>query len=473
MKQLKLLLLSSMIVFFTACGGGGGSSSSAVVAPLNPATPTVTSLEVTSNYSSAITGTSVQLFARASYSDGKIEDVTQQVKWSSGDETIATINSEGLVSAVREGDVALYAEYENKSSLENIHVVESDIVSIELSVPSKIPNNAKVGIGVIGLQSDGTQIDITRLSSISVLDTSVAYYSEQPEHQVYKRLITTSLGTTGINAVYHNLSAEINFTVVNPTFISGQITTDTVWSEEDSPYVLTDMIQIANGVTVSIQAGSQLYNANKHAINVFGDLNAEGMESSNIYFNCINISPSNNSNTGTSNPGKVNIDFAKMYSGAIYDSAPNAILNIQNSVLDGDFYINHNWSHVDAVWHMEKNIFLINSGMNLRPTGDEDIYITNNLFMDSSKINVSSGHNDVNGIILNYNSFMNTNNEVLVMDNMWGAVKSAEYNYWGTSDENVIESMIHDSTDDLSIVSKVDFEPFLTEPDPDTPIYNP
>jgi hypothetical protein len=46
-------------------------------------------------------------------------------------------------------------------------------------------------------------------------------------------------------------------------------------------------------------------------------------------------------------------------------------------------------------------------------------------------------------------------------------------NFWNTTDTNVIDSMIYDRNDDLSVDNFIEYEPFLTEPHPDTPILEP
>jgi len=46
----------------------------------------------------------------------------------------------------------------------------------------------------------------------------------------------------------------------------------------------------------------------------------------------------------------------------------------------------------------------------------------------------------------------------------------ARNNYWGTTNENEIAEAIFDRLDNLENASEIPFKPYLTEPDPDTPI---
>ena len=47
----------------------------------------------------------------------------------------------------------------------------------------------------------------------------------------------------------------------------------------------------------------------------------------------------------------------------------------------------------------------------------------------------------------------------------------AANNYWGTTDVNIINSMIYDKNDSLACYSTINYQPILTTPHPDTPIF--
>jgi hypothetical protein len=46
----------------------------------------------------------------------------------------------------------------------------------------------------------------------------------------------------------------------------------------------------------------------------------------------------------------------------------------------------------------------------------------------------------------------------------------ATNNFWNTTDTGIIDAMIYDQEDDFNCASIIQYEPFLTEPHPDTPI---
>ena len=70
-----------------------------------------------------------------------------------------------------------------------------------------------------------------------------------------------------------------------------------------------------------------------------------------------------------------------------------------------------------------------------------------------------------------FNSFFRDTNAPIVFAPVYDAVTvSIPNNFWNTTDRTVIDSMISDSHDSLSILGTVDYEPILAESDPGTPI---
>jgi hypothetical protein len=61
-------------------------------------------------------GSTAQLSALATYTDGSTKDVTTAVLWHSSDTSILTISATGLASGIRAGDVNITASYNNRVS---------------------------------------------------------------------------------------------------------------------------------------------------------------------------------------------------------------------------------------------------------------------------------------------------------------------------------------------------------------------
>jgi len=72
------------------------------------------------------------------------------------------------------------------------------------------------------------------------------------------------------------------------TNVSGIIKQDTTWTLEGSPYYLTGDIQIANGVTLTVEPGVTI-EGNNNRIRVFGNFEAIGSPNSKITFNEVHI----------------------------------------------------------------------------------------------------------------------------------------------------------------------------------------
>src|SRR5207244_12744492 len=93
--------------FVTLIAAGCGSST---VAPTPAAT--VVSLSIDGNASLSLRGETSQLTARATMSDGHVEDRTSVVQWSSSDATIAIVSRSGLLTAMGDGNTVVTASLE-------------------------------------------------------------------------------------------------------------------------------------------------------------------------------------------------------------------------------------------------------------------------------------------------------------------------------------------------------------------------
>lgn len=63
----------------------------------------LTSISITPTLPTVTTGSTIQLTATGTFEDSSTKDLSSQVGWSSGDTTIATVNSTGLVTGVATG----------------------------------------------------------------------------------------------------------------------------------------------------------------------------------------------------------------------------------------------------------------------------------------------------------------------------------------------------------------------------------
>jgi hypothetical protein len=80
----------------------------------NPNDPDITGLEVFPAAATLTTGADQQLVVRAKYSDGRVEDVTHWVKYSSNNEGVATVDDNGHVKMNGPGEAAVTLWYSSR-----------------------------------------------------------------------------------------------------------------------------------------------------------------------------------------------------------------------------------------------------------------------------------------------------------------------------------------------------------------------
>jgi len=263
------------------------------------------------------------------------------------------------------------------------------------------------------------------------------------------------------------------------TDVGGIINTNTTWHLAGSPYLLTSEVQIAEGVTLTIEPGVVVntpgYTGGSGiggTISVWGNLNAVGSESSKITFNGVWFR-FRDSETKT-----LTMQYAE-YNGGKMETDGNVytVVIIRDSIL----------RNVEAMWFsniedgsfIERNIFIKSGAMIIwtnYTVGLQKLYIRNNYFHDQQEpsqggaIRLMGWHPELT--IIEHNTFSSTNKIALRVSL---TTESTQYitainNYWNTTDTSVIDAMIYDSNDDLASKGYVVYTPFLIEPHPDTPI---
>ena len=252
------------------------------------------------------------------------------------------------------------------------------------------------------------------------------------------------------------------------TDVGGIISSDTTWTLADSPFTITSTVQIANGVTLIIEPGVVVNQANtdNEDIKLYGGtLMAIGTNDLKITLDNLYISGQTETNS------EIHIQHCKLYSPylslkwaesfTLLDSMVEKSSGTQNAIeicpLNNDSYI-------------ERNIFVGNGSLNFiffdeREVLNGNLYIQNNAFFGYRNFAIYGNSN----AIVKFNSFLNTDMNAITIANQSNDWLVAD-NYWNTTDTDIIESMILDKNDYLSKQGYVIYEPILNEPHPDTPI---
>ena len=247
--------------------------------------------------------------------------------------------------------------------------------------------------------------------------------------------------------------------------LSEMITDDLVLTKENSPYDLNgNTIQVARGVTVTINPGVEIKNG---SIKLWGDLKAIGTETEKITFNGVTLNLESWENS------TVYIDHATIISRSgsyFYRSFVNGSITLKNSTLKGgtvDIYE----PRADSL--IENNLFTEGSTLDITSTYRKTTVRRNTFYNKDSKEDILYNFTNMNttNLLIEENNFLVPNKIAVRMQNTSsGTTVHAKNNYWGTDNDEVIQSMIHDGKDSLEDNAIVDYQPFLTEAVAEAPL---
>ena len=128
-----------------------------------------TSLSVTPAESTIASNQTVQLTATATYSDSSIEDISGTVTWKSSDTSIATVSSSGLVTAVKDGTVAITATVPGST------VSGTAVIKVEDAAPTKLsltPSSVSLLAGTTATLTPSFEPDNVNASGVKLKWTS-------------------------------------------------------------------------------------------------------------------------------------------------------------------------------------------------------------------------------------------------------------------------------------------------------------
>ncbi len=177
-KCLDGIVLVALIILISVLSGCDGSDDDGGAADIPQ--PQLVSVSVLPAQASAVSGETVQFIARGEYSDDTSKDISAQVSWSSSDTAVATVNAEGLASAVSAGTAAILAAVDGITGSADLTVTTqafepAALISIEIT-----PQEASVEVGsslqfkAVGTYDDSSSRDITAQADWSSSDPAVA-----------------------------------------------------------------------------------------------------------------------------------------------------------------------------------------------------------------------------------------------------------------------------------------------------------
>jgi YVTN family beta-propeller protein len=132
-----------------------------------------TSVAVTPAQATALPGGTVQFSATGTFVNGSTQDLTRQVAWSSGNGAVATIDAQGIATAVGVGSAGITATLAGVSGSATLAVARVTSLAVSPASPT-VGVNGKVQLSAVGTLSDGTTMDLTQEVDWSSGNTVVA-----------------------------------------------------------------------------------------------------------------------------------------------------------------------------------------------------------------------------------------------------------------------------------------------------------
>lgn len=198
-----LTMLLVLVAGLSNCGGGNASHGN---------TPSVTSVAVSSSSNSVNVGSTVQLTATASYSDGSSKDVSSQATWGSSNTGDATVSAAGVVTGVAAGTPTITATLSGRSGSMTVTVTDTATIT-GLTVSAAAGSGGSVNVGstlqltATAAYGDGSTQNVTNQAGWSSSNTSFATVSSSG-------VVTgVAAGSPTITATFSGKSGQITIAV--------------------------------------------------------------------------------------------------------------------------------------------------------------------------------------------------------------------------------------------------------------------
>jgi hypothetical protein len=304
------------------------------------------------------------------------------------------------------------------------------------------------------------------------------------------------------------------------TNISGIITTDTTWTQANSPYTFTGPVGVSFNATLTIQAGVTV-DISTYTLQVNGTLNAVGNQINPIYINgsgsnsIIGFTSLSKSWNVQTNSGSIIQNAIMNYNNAFgnnfltidqvspkidndtinYSSFDTAISVSGGAPTISNCILNGNGGLITGIQLSGSNALVYNNTIYSTGSGiycqSDNSTIRGNLIVDTNTAIKCSGTslNGIGAIIENNTIAENTvgiqldqgqlktllfnnieKNTGYNLDFRNGSNFNATYNWWGTINIQDVNQTIYDFKNNFNY-GNVTFSPFLTTPNPQAPTY--
>ena len=246
------------------------------------------------------------------------------------------------------------------------------------------------------------------------------------------------------------------------------ITHSIVWLS-GSTHKLTDNYQIAPGATLTIEPGA-IVDGQGYTVQVGGTLKAVGSNAEHITLNDWNINylPGNT----PAHIADIDISHADITNGSFLNPTGDAVygaFTLENSVING-------WTGYSYVWYpqgavsIQHDAFIDSGGFSVGFDNPGSVAIEDNAFLGQTDGPAISVWADYNGaaLVITQNDFL-TKTEIALEAVSYGPAFNAPSNWFGTTSSSIINKMVTDGHDDLSL-PLINLGKPLTAPSTDAPL---
>lgn len=132
------------------------------------------SLSITPPITSLAIGEEQTLTVTVNFAEGFSQDITQSALYSSSDSTIATINSQAVIRALKEGNCSITTTFSSLSQTDTLTVTPAVLQTLELTpANSSVKSGDTITFSTQATYSDATTDDVTLRASYSSSDESI------------------------------------------------------------------------------------------------------------------------------------------------------------------------------------------------------------------------------------------------------------------------------------------------------------
>ena len=246
----------------------------------------------------------------------------------------------------------------------------------------------------------------------------------------------------------------LNSAITGTIIPASTLADNQAWLTSQSPYLLTGDVALTIGSVLSIEPGVEV-RGESYSLTINGTLSAVGTAESPILFNDLFVQGGENT---FEQPFDITVSFATITQGSIFwlgGDTEGVDAGFQGS---GDFLLSHSLLHntdllefndPEGSMLVDQNVFLSAAGIRASTFGDDNVVISNNVFIDQSTTYAvfNKVAEDTSAVTVTGNSFLSTEKVALRVSSddteLPGNIVAAS-NYFNTIDPEAIALMISD-----------------------------